>query len=118
MRISDWSSDVCSSDLIDWVQSTAACMVPSDPWERLLVSGVARDLQQIRLDFLSEAKGKDIHAHVDSWLAAKEKRVDQFRALVKRARAATATKTAMLAELRRSEEHTFELQSLMRIPYA
>src|SRR3546814_10081106 len=78
---------------------SAARMVPSDPWERLLVSGVARDLQQIRLDFLSEAKGKDIHAHVDSWLAAKEKRVDQFRALVKRARAATATNTAMLAEL-------------------
>src|SRR3546814_14523160 len=74
-------------------------MVPSDPWERLLVSGVARDLQQIRLDFLSEAKGKDIHAHVDSWLAAKEKRVDQFRALVKRARDATAPNTAMLAEL-------------------
>src|SRR3546814_6423225 len=56
---------------IDWVQSTAARMVPSDPWERLLVSGVARDLQQIRLDFLSEAKGKDIHVHVDSWLAVR-----------------------------------------------
>src|SRR3546814_21025762 len=49
----------------DWVQSTAARMVPSDPWERLLVSGVARDLQQIRLDFLREAKGKEIgRAHV------------------------------------------------------
>src|SRR3546814_7983733 len=36
---------------IDWVQSTAARMAPSDPWERLLISGVARELQQVRPDF-------------------------------------------------------------------
>src|SRR3546814_15079332 len=78
MRISDWSSDVCSSDLIDgsiglaglaresgmepeliatafidlgarlgldWAQQTAEGMAPSDPWERLLVNGLARDFR-------------------------------------------------------------------------
>ena len=84
---------------IDWVQSTAARMSPTDPWERLLVAGVARDLQQVRLEFLSEAKGRDIAAHVSDWLAYKEKRVEQYQALVKRARAAATPNAAMLAEL-------------------
>ena len=65
----------------------------------LLVAGIARDLQQVRLEFLSEAKGKDIAAHVGDWLAAKEKRVEQYQALVKRARAAATPNAAMLAEL-------------------
>ena len=84
---------------IDWVQSTAARMEPSDPWERLLISGVARDMQQVRLDFLAQGKEKDIAAHVDQWLAAKSQRIQQFRALVQRAKAAAAPNVAMLAEI-------------------
>jgi glutamate dehydrogenase len=84
---------------IDWVQSAAARMEPTDPWERLLISGVARDMQQVRLDFLSAGKGKDVAAHVDAWLKAKESRIRQFRALVQRARAAAAPNVAMLAEI-------------------
>ncbi|MBK5265092.1 MAG: NAD-glutamate dehydrogenase, partial [Alphaproteobacteria bacterium] len=84
---------------IDWVQSTAARMEPSDPWERLLVAGVARDLQQIRFEFLGEAKGRDTSVYVDDWLKTHDKRVEQFQALVKRARAAAAPNAAMLAEL-------------------
>ena len=37
---------------LDWAQSTAAMMNPSDPWERLLVAGLARDFQQMRFEFL------------------------------------------------------------------
>ena len=87
---------------IDWVQSTAARMAPSDPWERLLISGVARDMQQVRLDFLEQggkSDGKDIIAHVDTWLAQKQSRITQFRALVQRAKAAAAPNVAMLAEI-------------------
>jgi glutamate dehydrogenase len=85
---------------IDWVQSTAARMAPTDPWERLLISGVARDMQQVRLDFLEQGgKGKDILAHVDAWLAEKQPRISQFRALVQRAKAAAAPNVAMLAEI-------------------
>lgn len=84
---------------IDWVQSTAARMAPSDPWERLLISGVARDMQQVRLDFLAQGSGKDIAAHVEDWLKAKAPRIQQFRALVQRAKAAASPNVAMLAEI-------------------
>ena len=84
---------------IDWVQSTAARMEPSDPWERLLISGVARDMQQVRLDFLAQAKGQDISAHVEEWLKAKGPRIRQFRTLVQRAKAAANPNVAMLAEI-------------------
>ena len=84
---------------IDWVQSAAARMEPIDPWERLLISGVARDMQQVRLDLLAHAKGKDIAAHVDDWLKEKDSRIRQFRTLVQRAKAAAVPNVAMLAEI-------------------
>ncbi|MBB3983448.1 glutamate dehydrogenase [Sphingobium fontiphilum] len=84
---------------IDWVQSTAARMEPTDPWERLLISGVARDMQQVRLDFLAHAKGKDVAAHVDQWLEKRAPRIGQFRRLVQRAKAAPVPNAAMLAEI-------------------
>ncbi|BAV66063.1 NAD-glutamate dehydrogenase [Sphingobium cloacae] len=84
---------------IDWVQSAAARMEPTDPWERLLISGIARDMQQVRLDLLAQAKSKDIAAHVENWLKEKDPRIRQFRTLVQRARAAAAPNVAMLAEI-------------------
>ena len=84
---------------IDWVQSAAARMEPTDPWERLLISGVARDMQQVRLDFLALSKGRDIAAHVEEWLKSKDNRVRQFRTLVHRAKAAATPNVAMLAEI-------------------
>ncbi|MCI4588695.1 NAD-glutamate dehydrogenase [Sphingobium sp. BYY-5] len=88
---------------IDWVQSAAARMEPTDPWERLLISGVARDMQQVRLDFLAQGGGKnggkDIATHVEEWLQTKGARVRQFRTLVQRAKAAATPNVAMLAEI-------------------
>ena len=84
---------------IDWVQSTAARMEPSDPWERLLISGVARDMQQVRLDFLAQAKSQDVSSQVEEWLKAKGPRIRQFRTLVQRAKAAANPNVAMLAEI-------------------
>ena len=84
---------------IDWVQSAAARMEPTDPWERLLVSGVARDMQQVRLDFLCQGKGQDVADHVEAWLQKKGERVRQFRTLVQRAKAAATPSAAMLAEI-------------------
>ncbi|HSF11674.1 MAG TPA: NAD-glutamate dehydrogenase domain-containing protein, partial [Erythrobacter sp.] len=37
---------------LDWAQGIAAHMSPSDVWERLLVSGLARDFQHMRIEFL------------------------------------------------------------------
>ncbi len=84
---------------IDWVQSAAARMEPSDPWERLLISGVARDMQQVRLDFLAQSGGGDVAAYVDGWLEQQAPRIAQFRALVKRAKSVAAPNVAMLAEI-------------------
>lgn len=84
---------------IDWVQSAAARMAPTDPWERLLISGVARDMQQVRLDFLRQSKDGDVAAHVENWLQARGARIRQFRTLIQRAKAAATPNVAMLAEI-------------------
>lgn len=84
---------------IDWVQSTAARMNPIDPWERLLVSESARDLQQMRLAFLSRAGSDPAGAFVDAWLAANADRVSQFRRQVSRAQTSPAPSAAMIGQL-------------------
>jgi glutamate dehydrogenase len=84
---------------LDWAQTTANRLSPSDPWERLLASGLARDFQQMRLDFLARASGKDPQAFVDDWLGRQANRVQQFRELIQRARATAAPNAAMLAQI-------------------
>jgi glutamate dehydrogenase len=84
---------------LDWAQATANRLSPSDPWERLLASGLARDFQQMRLDFLARAKGADPQAFTSAWLDRQANRVAQFRDLVHRARATAAPNTAMLAQI-------------------
>ena len=37
---------------LDWAQQQVARFVPADPWERLLVAGLARDFEQMRIEFL------------------------------------------------------------------
>ena len=83
---------------LDWAQTSAQSVRTSDPWERLLLAGLARDLQQMRLDFLRVRDG-DPEAAVESWLAALEPRVRQFRGQIDHARSATAVTPAMLAQL-------------------
>lgn len=83
---------------LDWAQSTAARITTGDPWERLLIAGLARDFQQLRLDFLGRAEG-DPQAAVDAWLEENRARVDQFAGLVRRARQAASPNAAMLAQI-------------------
>jgi glutamate dehydrogenase len=84
---------------LDWAQASAARLATSDPWERLLIAGLARDFEQLRLDFLGRAKGRDPGAAVDAWLEANAARIGQFKAVVDRARHATAPNPAMLAQI-------------------
>ncbi|MCP5386294.1 MAG: NAD-glutamate dehydrogenase [Novosphingobium sp.] len=86
---------------LDWAQMTAARMNPSDPWERLLVNGLARDFQHMRLDFLRRtmgAKGEPEKA-VETWTGAHGPTIAQFRATVARAQGAMPVAPAMLAQL-------------------
>ena len=84
---------------LDWAQATAARLAPSDPWERLLIAGLARDFQQLRLDALARGDGGDPQAAVDQWLQANDARVRQFKAVIDRARHAAAPNAAMLAQI-------------------
>ncbi len=83
---------------LDWAQGTAMRLTPTDPWERLLIAGLARDFQQMRLEFLARDASAP-EARVQSWLAAQSPRVAQFRALIDRARVMAAPSPAMLAQI-------------------
>ena len=84
---------------LDWAQATAARIVSSDPWERLLIAGLARDFQQIRLEFLSRNGDGKPQGAVDAWLAANAARVAQFKSVIDRARHAALPNAAMLAQI-------------------
>jgi len=84
---------------LDWAKAAALRFESSDPWERLLTAGLARDFEQLRLDFLARSGGRDPLATVDNWLAAQRPRVEQFRTLVARAREAAAPTSPMLAQI-------------------
>jgi len=84
---------------LDWAQANAARIVSSDPWERLLMAGLARDFQQLRLEFLGRGGKSDPQALVDTWLAENGARVAQFKAVVDRARNAASPNAAMLAQI-------------------
>jgi glutamate dehydrogenase len=83
---------------LDWAQGTAMQMSPSDPWERLLVAGLARDFQHMRLDTIGRFSGNPETA-MQEWLARNAARVEQFHLFVERARTTPAPSPAMLAQL-------------------
>src|SRR3546814_2142175 len=96
MRISDWSSDVCSSDLRAFVRpgcrANAIRRKPHEYWLVLLrdrrCTGINRDSRNARLG---------------------------NQGMLRKGRSGSLSKGRRGT---RSEEHTSELQSLMRISYA
>src|SRR3546814_8304525 len=113
MRISDWSSDVCSSDLVD---------------EPAAGDGDRRD--QDRPEFRSWAaqrsgRGRDRalvdHAEPRTQARRHRRRNRDRGATVGLAQARLSLRTGLpifKGAVVRSEEHTSELQSIMRISYA
>ena len=88
-------------DMLDlgWAQTTANRMMPADPWERLLAAGLARDFQQMRLEFLRRARSKDLEQFVDNWAQGREDRIAQFRSLVERAQKVPMASVPMMAQI-------------------
>jgi glutamate dehydrogenase len=84
---------------IDWAQQQLARYTPSDQWERLLTAGLARDFEQLRINFLSRMKGKDPHAAVEQWVAEQSDRIAQFQRVIERARHEGSASAAMLAQI-------------------
>src|SRR3546814_7231984 len=114
MRISDWSSDVCSSDLqraAEIAQTSVGAEIAARkqrkqariveyvetqaPWHRSLSGEV--DFSALPM----KPSNQDIELHLQKKKFAKE----------------VTTRTQVAAILHRSEEHTSELQSLTRISY-
>src|SRR3546814_1578664 len=103
MRISDWSSDVCSSDLDPVFVGTHYARALADRAGRIIAKcgRLVRELPRRRVE-IEPARLHDIACYAQFF-----RRGEQIAA-------------ALLMEPRvvwRSEEHTSELQSLMRISY-
>src|SRR3546814_5260569 len=108
MRISDWSSDVCSSDLVGMrvAQSLDGCV---SQWalRAVVIADVFLPQGAFQRQPQAGACGLgDVH---------EEQGIDQRHGIVKEGIVAGR---AVLVDIPRSEEHTSELQSLMRISYA
>jgi glutamate dehydrogenase len=86
---------------LDWAKGAAVTLDPVDPWERLLVAGVVRDLEQLRLDLLARivTPSADPDRVAAEWLERHAPRVRELRDLVARARAAGTTTPTIVAQL-------------------
>jgi glutamate dehydrogenase len=84
---------------LDWAQQQVARFVPADQWERLLTAGLARDFEQLRIEFLSRCRGSDLDECVEGWVAKHGPRIEQFRELVTRARSEGHVSAPMLAQI-------------------
>src|SRR3546814_10589221 len=131
MRISDWSSDVCSSDLPDQVVTERSRFGEDEvrPEDRAAARDVAVDRDGLTGEAdvtVDSARDRDRLSRRDD--VAGDGAADRDR-LARSVDIAWATQEELdqylhvLAEAekrdhRRSEEHTSELQSLMRISYA
>src|SRR3546814_8006849 len=99
MLISDWSSDWCSSDL-----------VPQHVVQRFGLRGVARQHQRPQVGVMRLARQL---AHQPQRLFAEARLGDEVEV-----GAGHGSGAGICGNGVRSEEHTSELQSLMRISYA
>src|SRR3546814_4284646 len=118
MRISDWSSDVCSSDLdrLSVIDAEVVYAVVSDMGADADVT--PEPMAPSVLDDAEELADMPAAAPLAADPAVSEE-VASLRAEVEALRAARPDPAAdLLEEIARSEEHTSELQSLMRISYA
>src|SRR3546814_1562764 len=107
MRISDWSSDVCSSDLIH----------DPDGFPTKRDNACRHDILNDRIGGFRDQSGR----RVNEMQIARAATIDQRIALDRKSRRVPLDQEkthARLIAFCRSEEHTSELQSLIRISYA
>src|SRR3546814_4810335 len=102
MRISDWSSDVCSSDLAA-TETIDRKLIDRMDFRRRWLPGPAAEVD--RRNARAAGFWQQVHAQV---ALAEQLPVEYLEHAIEQ----------RLGKALRSEEHTSELQSLMRISYA
>src|SRR3546814_2374634 len=118
MRISDWSSDVCSSDLEDRpalaLQRPASVLAERD----VLPADLAHAVRgRCRSGGFEIDDADDLtRGHASKW-ARRRAIATLFRRARKKRRSRGCPEALIDCRPFRSEEHTSELQSLMRISY-
>src|SRR3546814_9285629 len=118
MRISDWSSDVCSSDLrLDtkdfqflYAEGDDLVFMDKDSFEQINIS---KEVVGDAHEFLQD--GMEVVLELWEERPISVELPEQIEATIVEADAVVKGQTASSS---RSEEHTSELQSLMRISYA
>src|SRR3546814_4091488 len=125
MRISDWSSDVCSSDLPPHMcyERFRGAHRPGHHifrWRAPQYGSPGLPQRKIRVALRSISAREDGSCHYRSWMqplgdCARERKPLPFGCVLRMAR--IRSPDAFTRDIR-SEEHTSELQSLMRISYA
>src|SRR3546814_8975561 len=117
MRISDWSSDVCSSDLLIRVQRKydprGDRIFPYNP--RSVGTAFRRACRALKIENLHF---HDLRHEATSRLFEAGLRIEQVALVTGHRDWKMLKRYTHLRPEHRSEEHTSELQSLMRTPYA
>src|SRR3546814_10498131 len=120
MRISDWSSDVCSSDLV----AARLVQIDQDIFAPLISAAVDQGLRVAGLRHFDQAIARAEAAgdFRNQTAIEGDEVVARAHLLPRRSRAKAfgrgVTPAPAALEIVRSEEHTSELQSLMRNSYA
>src|SRR3546814_8587886 len=112
MRISDWSSDVCSSDLARTWRRTPPCGLPTTPLRPCRRDCSASWNLSLLVPQLGGVENVELRARRGLRVGTARKRMPHRRWP---AHGPWPPRQHLMA---RSEEHTSELQSLMRISYA
>src|SRR3546814_3107878 len=124
MRISDWSSDVCSSDLppqvlaADRVDADAGFVQQQHPWPRHQRAGQAELLLHAARQLARQARGERRQPGELEQLGEQFSMAFGIHAAQPGIQAHVLHDRKVLIQAERSEEHTSELQSLMRNSYA
>src|SRR3546814_3967921 len=114
MRISDWSSDVCSSDLYDGLDMVGSISTTcSETFMRRNTDRGFEDNRKVQRNQIATYKQHGIPVKRASVMAAFGCNYEGEIAVSK-----VVDACADLIGIARSEEHTSELQSLMRSSYA
>src|SRR3546814_5397676 len=130
MRISDWSSDVCSSDLKGTGKEQQIKIQASGGLNDADIDQMVKDAEQFAEEDKKRREAAEAKNNAESLIHSTERQLEEhgdkvdaalkseIEAAVAEAKTAVEGGNPAAMTEKRSEEHTSELQSLMRISYA